>query len=385
MDVKLLLVVICCVIYAVNADRPVKRSDVPGNSVKVITKLANDSKTIAKRGIFSLGGHRHHHHATFSLVPASSLFAHHHKTIIKPAVAAVPAVPAFVHKPSFVPVHPPVVQTPTVIHQHTPTVVQAPTFIQHRPVVQPAFPALPVVPSFAPVAPPTVFKRPASVIPFTIVPGGASVSSYAVNFPRYPFIQRTPHLLPVPKPILPAVAPAPVLPSAVPVGPTILPYAPLPPPQFLPAPIPTKPIIPVAIPFPGIQKPKIPLIIDNKPIFQNEFYPSAIGGVNPQFVPIPVPAHPTDSGNTNANQPTTQNQLQFAQQLQHHQFLQQQQQQFEQQQQWQQLQHFQNLQNQQQQQQQQQDYQTEQFNLNYDAPSNNGQYNGPSSYEVPPY
>lgn len=308
-----IFLILSCVIYVASA----VKSD--GKIVKFDAKATNESKILSKRS-FGLG-HHHRHHIGFSLVPASSLFGHKH--LVKPAVH----VPTVVHKP-IVPVHhhhtPTVVQTPTFVqtpsvvhhhqspsivhspsfvHQHAPTFVQpAPTFIQQTPTfVQPA-----PLPTFPAIQPPVLVKKP--IVPYHIAPGGATVTSYAVNYPRFPFLPRSPHYIPpvaIPasKPIIP-VAPAPILPFHGPVaGPTILPFAPAPPPQFIPATLPTKPIIPIAVPFPGIQKPKIPILINDRPV-----YPGLIpfGQVNPQFLPIPVPETPsTQESGTNHNlQPT---------------------------------------------------------------------------------
>lgn len=332
---KSILIVLCIFYGLVNANGSVKSDNKIKDFGKIEKKVNENEKTVAKRGIF---GHNHHHHRIhYSFIPASSLGlrpAHVHRplttSIIHRPIAAVPAIH---HKPAVV------FPTATVVHQHRPvfTVPAAPrpiipvhapspTFI-HKPVVVHSPPAIfpaprPALvpahqPALVPISPPIVHKP--AVHPFTITPGGATVTSYSVNYPRFPIVHRVPHFLPVPeapKPIVPAFplspTPLPFAPIPGPAfpfnpnpflpapGPTIVPFPPLPPPQVF-----TKPIVPVAIPFPDIQKPKIPVIIHNKPIFPGGVFSSngliPIGQVHPQFLPIPVPQNPQSASDSGIN------------------------------------------------------------------------------------
>lgn len=205
-----------------------------------------DEKTVSKRGAFHYSPHSHAHPAVVSA-------SHYHLP---------PSVPVFAKYP-----------------------------VVHRPLPLPIAP----VPIAAPVAPPH----------FHLAPGGASVTSFSVNYPRYPVL---------PRPIAPAYAPPvfapapPVIASAVPafipahhhhheaphhhhVTPHHHHAAFVPNCHAHPAVLAPRPAIPVAIPYPGIRHPKYPVFFNQpKPIFAN--YPQFIPVPTPTFVPVAVPSNP---------------------------------------------------------------------------------------------
>lgn len=207
-----------------------------------------DEKTITKRGIFHYGTHGHAH-------PAIISSSHYH---LPPSVK-FPVVAKFPHH-----------------HKH----------------ILP----IPVAPHVLPLPQPH----------YHITPGGASVTSFNVNYPRVPFIQKPIAFAP------PVLAPTPIFPQptfvAVPHqhhhhSPAFVPAlhqhqslpdcAPYYPPTFL-AP---KPIIPVAVPFPGIRQPKFPVFVAPKPVFGHQkpvysgfpqFLP--VASPAPTFLPVPIPS-----------------------------------------------------------------------------------------------
>jgi hypothetical protein len=203
----------------------------------------SDDKTVSKRGILHLNIHGHHltphaHH----IHPHVHLASPHHHNHVQ--------VPHF-HLP-----------TPHV-HHH---VGKIPVF--HKPIV--------------PLLPPPVIPT----TPYHIHHGGATVTSYNLNYPRIPL---------VPKAIVPAVFPAfhhhafvphhhhhGILPHSniIPHTHSILPHH-----HHHAAVYPhfhvNKPIIPVAVP--GI---RAPTYLPPKPTFVHS---------KPQFVPIPIPNLPSES------------------------------------------------------------------------------------------
>jgi hypothetical protein len=169
--------------------------------------LKEDEKTVAKRGIFHLNVHGHHHH-----IPATP----HH----------------------FVPPH---------VHH----------FGHHQ-----------FVPKYH------ILQKPIhSGVPLHIHHGGATVTSFNANFPRYPLL---------PKAVVPSIIP-PHHHHLVPNLHSFLPHhhhhhAVLP--HFHIA----RPIVPIAIPFP-----KYPVVLPQKPIFIHSKPQFVTPPPTPTFVPIPVP------------------------------------------------------------------------------------------------
>jgi hypothetical protein len=278
-----------------------------------------DEKTVSKRGIlhhYSTHGHAH---------PAVVSYSHHHipgQIVAKiPAFAKIPVlakVPVVVHKPivplSAVPVAAaapfPVAPAPVPIAPSPFPVAHAPFPVAHAPfpVASPALP-VPVAPAAVPlpIAPPQPN--------YAIVPGGASVTSYSVNYPRALLPQPA-----YPRPFVPAIGAPAVIPSvhapavvpavhhhhhahALPVAPHFHPapvaphFHPVPAvshyhPHFVakPAFVGHKPVIPVAVPVPGIRYPKIPVFFNQpRPVFP-QLAPSP--APTPSFVPVAVPANP---------------------------------------------------------------------------------------------
>lgn len=259
-----------------------------------------DEKTVSKRGIL------HHYSSHGHVHPAVVSYTHHH--VPGPIVAKIPTyakipvlakVPVVVHKPivpvSAVPVagapipafHKPILPAlpvpfappalPVPFGPVAPFPVAAPAF----PVAPPALPVpfapapLPLAPAPLPIAPPQPN--------YAIVPGGASVTSYSVNYPRALLPQPV-----LPRPLIPAPA---FVPSAVPVAPHFHPYHP----HFIakpayPAFVGPKPVIPVAVPVPGIRYPKIPVFFNQpRPVLPQL---PASPQPTPSFVPVAVPANP---------------------------------------------------------------------------------------------
>lgn len=223
---------------------------------KVDEKDKKDEKSVSKRGVFHYSTHGHVHPGVVSAT-------HYHLP---------PAVPHF-HKYHVKP------------HLH-----------------------LPVAP--VPVAP---------VIPphYHIVPGGASVTSYSVNYPRYPLLPRPvvpyypKHIVPAFAPPVVASAPAAFIPDHTPSfhhhhQPHYVPHyhsAPIVPSYVLP-----KPVIPVAVAYPHHHHhhAKYPIYTDHHhhhakyPVYIGQHKPS-FTGVHPQlipvaptptFIPVAVPANP---------------------------------------------------------------------------------------------
>ncbi|KAG5673783.1 hypothetical protein PVAND_003803 [Polypedilum vanderplanki] len=201
----------------------------------------DDQKTVKKRGIFHLGVHPNFHHVPHVHLPRF------------PVITKIPIAPTVIAKPILPP-------------------------------------PIPVTPSLFP----------ASVTPYHITPGDAVVTSFSATYPRFPIFSKT---------IVPAV---------------------LPPhhhhhhfdPHFHVAA--TKPIIPVAVPFPGIRQPKIPIYINPNPIkpvlfnpIKPHFHPIA---PTPTFVPIPIPSNPPMlpgiSSINNNNQLSTTQETQHSEQQQ---------------------------------------------------------------------
>lgn len=191
-----------------------------------------DEKTVSKRGALHFSHHGHHAH------PAIVSASHYHLP------------PAFVKYPVNI----------------------------HKPLLP-----LPVGPQFIP-APPVVPPH------YHIVPGGASVTSYSVNYPRWPRPA-------VPRPYVPIATPAAVFPAYHHhhhQQPSFHQYSPYVPHYHAPTFIAPKPVIPVAIPFPGIRFSKLPVFFNQpRPVFTqspSQFIP--VAHPHPTFLPIPVPSNP---------------------------------------------------------------------------------------------
>jgi hypothetical protein len=212
--------------------------------------VKSDEKSVSKRGILHLNIHGHH------LTPHSHIHPHVHLASPHNHVHVAAATPHF-HLAS------------PHVHHHVPFVPKIPVF--HKPHVH-------------------LLQPP--VTPYHIHHGGATVTSYNVNYPRIPL---------VPKAIVPAVIPSyhhhafiphhhqhafiphhynhGILPHShvVPHTHSILPH------HHHAAAYPhyhvNKPIIPVAVP--GIRAPKFPTYLPPKPVFVHS---------KPQFVPIPLPS-----------------------------------------------------------------------------------------------
>jgi hypothetical protein len=197
-----------------------------------------DEKAVSKRGVLHYSTHGHVHPAVVSathyhLPPAFARIPHHHH-----------------HHKHLVPIAPPVLPVPPVFHKH-----------------------------FVPVAPPPVIP---AAPHFHIAPGGASVTSYSVNYPRVPVYQ---------KPIVPAFAP-PVFTPAPALIPSYHHHHPsFHHSAFLPHYHP-KPVISVAVP--GIRHPKYPVFYQpQRPVFGS--FPSSyvpFATPTPTFVPVAVPSNP---------------------------------------------------------------------------------------------
>lgn len=125
---------------------------------------------------------------------------------------------------------------------------------------------------------PTIFKNFHYPTGYALSHGGASVTSYNINYPRYAFHSTKPHFhipvhSPLPRPLIPTppviIAPKPVVPVAIPT-------------------FSSRPFIPIGIPaFSN----RVPVII-SKPI-PAPFHPLAASGVIPfgvqsQFFPVPI-------------------------------------------------------------------------------------------------
>ncbi|CRK86842.1 CLUMA_CG000669, isoform B [Clunio marinus] len=253
---------------------------------KVDKSEVKDEKKVAKRGVLHYSTHGHIHPAVVSA-------SHYH---LPPAIAKYPLI----QKPIFpVPVAPPVI-APAVhaVHPH-----------------------------------------------YRLVPGGASVTSFNVNYPRYPLLARP--LAPfIPKPVIPAVH----HPAACGA-------------HFHPTFVAPKPVVPVAVPYPGIHRhPKYPIVFQ-KPVVGGFFPPQYVplATPNPTFIPVAVPANPQPALPPIAVNP---GHGQMSGHLAHQLALYQHQQQ----------QHQNNF-----------PYPAaaETFHQNYDHASNDGQYHGLSSYQVP--
>ena len=215
-----------------------------------------DGKTVSKRGVHHYSTHGHVHPAVVSA-------SHYHLPPAVPVIAKYPDI----HKP----------------HVHLP--------------VAPVHVSTPIVPPH-----------------YHIVPGGASVTSYSVNYPRYPLLHR-PAVPFYSKPIVPAFAP-PVVASApsafIPTYPhhhhhdhvpafhhhhqpaALTPHChsqPITPTYLAP-----KPVIPVAVQFPGHHRhPKYPVFINHhKPVFTGVVPPQYIpfASPTPTFIPVAVPSNP---------------------------------------------------------------------------------------------
>lgn len=246
-------------------------------------------------------------------------------------------------------VHPAIVSaTHYHIPQPVPALAKFPVLHHHKPLLP-----VPVVPHFVPAAP---------ALPphYHITPGGASVTSFSINYPRVPLLPR-PAFVP---PVLAAAPPA-ILPHHHDHHPTFhhhqpsfhqhsafvphyhqhsayaphhhhsayiphhhhsayLPhhhhsayvphhhhYTPYVPhqhytPHYHPTFVAPKPIIPVAVPVPGIRQPKFPVFVNQKPFssgFPTAYYPFASQA--PSFVPVAVPATPQPVNPTVAVNPGT--------------------------------------------------------------------------------
>ncbi|CRK86841.1 CLUMA_CG000669, isoform A [Clunio marinus] len=201
---------------------------------KVDKSEVKDEKKVAKRGVLHYSTHGHIHPAVVSA-------SHYH---LPPAIAKYPLI----QKPIFpVPVAPPVI-APAVhaVHPH-----------------------------------------------YRLVPGGASVTSFNVNYPRYPLLARP--LAPfIPKPVIPAVH----HPAACGA-------------HFHPTFVAPKPVVPVAVPYPGIHRhPKYPIVFQ-KPVVGGFFPPQYVplATPNPTFIPVAVPANPQPALPPIAVNPGTQHNM----------------------------------------------------------------------------
>lgn len=191
-------------------------------------EIKNDEKSVAKRGILHLNIHGHHLHT-----PTPHLHA---------------ATPHF--------------HVATAPHYH----FNSP-HVHHLPIV----PKIPVI------------QRPV-IPPYHIHHGGATVTSFNVNYPKYPFVHKA---------IVPAVFPGfhhhnhhafvphthhhGILPHShtVPHTHSILPHHH----HHI-----AKPLIPIAVPYPGIRVQKYPVFVHSKPQFVPSFeHPTH------SFIPIPIP------------------------------------------------------------------------------------------------
>ncbi|CAH1729907.1 unnamed protein product [Chironomus riparius] len=283
-------------------------------------KPKSDDKTVSKRGILHFGIHGHPH------------------------VHGVPFVPKI------------------------PVITKVPTFI--KPAVLPA----PVIPT----------------TPYHLTHGGATVTSYNANYPRVPIYTKT--IIPPAYPFLPAIPHNHhhgLIPHSHHHG--LIPHShhhgfdlhhgydhhhlaglfphnhhhhslyphhhhSLYPHHHNPA-YPhvhiSKPIVPVAVPVPEYHHHKIPVFYPSKPVFSKPEF-------NPTFVPIPVPSNPQPNPTVITVNPGQGPSM--AQQFAH----------------YQQQQYLHDQHN---------SYPypaaAETFSQNYEAPSNNGNYHGLSSYQVP--
>jgi hypothetical protein len=266
-------------------------------------------KTVSKRGVFHFSTHGHPQQtlvsATHYTIPQAvhkqfvpHVHAHAHVPHVHSHVPHVHATIPHVHSlPAAVPhVHAhvqPHIHTVPQVHSHVqphfhsvPHVHSVPQLHSH---IQPHFHSVPHLSSVPHVHSPAIIPAQPAFIPapspgFRLVPGGASVTSYSVNYPRF-------------RQFVPAYAPPAIVPGLHhhhqhPV------FAPAAPHYHSPGVIPTyaapKPLIPVAVPFPGIRHPKYPVFINQpRPQFSGfnpQFVPFATP--TPTFVPIPVPSQP---------------------------------------------------------------------------------------------
>lgn len=191
-------------------------------------KKIESEKSVSKRGILHLNIHGHHIHTPNRHVHAINIPTPH--IHVAPHVHHV--TPHF-HIP-----------TPHVHHHVIPKVP-----VVHKPVV-------PVIPT----------------TPYHIHHGGATVTSFNVNYPKYPVV----------KSFVPAVIP--------PHHHGFYPHFHIP-----------KPIIPVAVPVPAIRVPKYPVFIPQKPIFihsKPQFVPPPPSPPTASFLPIPIPSVPVEAPQT---------------------------------------------------------------------------------------
>lgn len=206
------------------------------------TEDKKDEKSVSKRGILHLNINGHHIHTPTPHLHASVPHVH----------SAVPHVHAA--SPHF---H--VAQPAPHFHLPTPHVHH---HVQRIPVVH----------------------KPVVIPPYHIHHGGATVTSFNVNYPKYPVVHK----------VVPAVIPSfphhhafvphhhhGVLPHShfIPQTHSIYPHFHV-----------NKPIVPVAVPVPGIRVPKYPVYVPQKPIFihsKPQFYPAL--SPSPTYVPIPIP------------------------------------------------------------------------------------------------
>lgn len=160
-------------------------------------------------------------------------------------------------------------------HYHLP-----PSFAKY-PVLHKPLLALPTAPQFIPAAP-----------HYHLVPGGASVTSFSVNYPRWPRPV-------VPRPFIPVATPA-IIPPYHHHHHSFHQHSAFVPHYHSPAFVAHKPVIPVAVPYPGIRYPKFPVFINNpKPLFTHshpQFIP--IAQPHPTFLPVPVPSNPQPTTGT---------------------------------------------------------------------------------------
>lgn len=186
-------------------------------------------------------------------------------------------------------VHPAVVSS---THYHLPSAVgRYPVLHHHKPHWSPAAPA--VHSHLIPTAPHVHSHLvPAAHPHYHIVPGGASVTSYSVNYPRVPLLPRP--VVPFYHKHIPAYAP----PVVVAAPPAIIPavhhhpnfhhHSP-----YVPHYHPTS-VAPRPVALPGIRHPKYPIYFQPKPFYTGFHHHQhvPIATPNPTFIPVAVPSQP---------------------------------------------------------------------------------------------
>lgn len=237
-----------------------------------------DEKSVSKRGVLHYSTHGHVHPAVVSsthyhLPPSFARYPvlHHHKPIVPHVHSHLGPVAPHVHSHL----------VPSVHAHHTPAVHAHLTPGVHAHLTPGVHAYLtPAVHSHLIPAAPAVHPH------YHLVPGGASVTSYSVNYPRVPLL---------PRPVVPFHVHKHVPAFAAPVVPAVHPslhhhhhtaYAP----HYHPTFVAPKPI---AFPVPGIRHPKYPVFVQPKPFypgFHSHYVPFATP--NPTFIPVAVPSHP---------------------------------------------------------------------------------------------